>query len=147
MKTRSDKVSTKWIYLIFAILVFAVLIWTSLQALRETPTREVSIQIPDQEWVTLSLTTNPFPPLPTGSVALTIRANSNRGVTVDLGEALPFSFGAEGSNEAFNNGEALWNGFAYQAGVMFPTPGNYWLNIDLSAENKAEFQLYVEPAQ
>lgn len=133
--------------MVFAVLVFGMLIWTSMQALRETPTREVSVEFPDHGWVTLSLTTNPYPPLPTGTVAVSLRANNSRGVMINLGEGLPYAFGAKGSTEVFDRGEALRNGATYQAGIIFPTPGDYWLNFDLGNGQKAEFQLYVEPAQ
>ena len=147
MKAKQKNVSMKWIYMVFAAMVFGVLVWTSLRVLRETPTREVTIELPDQGWVTLSLTTNPFPPLPTGIVAVSLRANNSRGVMVDLGEVLPYSFGAKGSEKVFEVGQAIRNGSAYQAGIVFPTPGDYWLIFDLDDEHKAEFQLYVEPAQ
>ena len=137
----------KWIYAGFAVIVLITLIWTSQQALREMPTREVTLELPGQGWVTLSLTTNPYPPLPTGTVAVSLRASNSRGVMVDLGNALHYSFGAKGSEQAINSGEAIRNGSTYQAGVVFPTPGDYWLTLDLGDEHKAEFQLYVEPAQ
>jgi hypothetical protein len=146
-KDKQKNFSMKWIYIIFAVMVFGMLIWTSLQALRETPTREVSLELPAQGWVTLSLTTNPYPPLPTGTVAVSLRANNSRGVMIDLGKILPYTFGIKGSTEIFNQGEALRNGSTYQAGIVFPTPGDYWLIFDLGSGQKAEFQLYVEPAQ
>ena len=39
------------------------------------------------------------------------------------------------------------DGSGYQAALQFPTPGNYWLDLDVGAERKVRFQLYVEPAQ
>jgi hypothetical protein len=147
MKDKKNKLPMKWVYLIFGVLVVGMLVWTSMQALRETPTRKVTLELPGQGWVTLSLTTNPYPPLPTGTVAVSLRADNSRGVMVDLGEVLPYSFGAKGSQEAFDVGQATRKGSTYQAGVGFPTPGDYWLIFELEDGYKAEFQIYVEPAQ
>ncbi len=44
-----------------------------------TPSRDVSLQLSGQGWVTFTLTTDPFPPLPTGLVVLTLEASNSTG--------------------------------------------------------------------
>lgn len=147
MKRRSATVPTWLIYIGFAVFILAVLIFTTRRAYRETPSREVSLQLPGRGWVTFTLTTDPFPPLPTGPVNLTLTARTDNGVSVDLGGTLPYTFGIMDSPEGLDTGELLRSGAGYQTDLLFPTPGDYWLNFDLGGGNVAEFQIYVEPAQ
>ena len=136
-----------WIYLIFALLIIAMLVWTSLRALRETPTREVSVQLPNRGWVTIRLKTIPFPPLSARTVELSLTSQDRRGGMVDLGESIPFIFGARDSETALDIGKASRDGPTYRAGIQFHTPGDYWLIFDLGNGYQAKFQLYVKPAQ
>jgi len=142
-------VSLRWLYLLFGLLVLALLAWASLRTLRETPNREASVELPGKGWVTIRFQTEPFPPLPSGTVMLTFMPVNSRGVMVDLGQSLPYSIGARGSETPLQTGQALLDpsGMNYQAGVQFPVVGDYWLVLDLSSGKQVRFQLYVEPAQ
>ena len=146
---RTRKVPLFYLYLLFGALIFGLLAWSSLRMLRETPKREVNLELPGSGWVTLSLTTDPFPPLPSGTVVLTFMGMNSRNVMVDLGASVPFSFGFKGSEASLGSTLATpaANGSGYQAGVQFPTPGDYWISFDLGNGQVAAFQLYVEPAQ
>lgn len=138
-----------FVYLLFGILILVLLGWSTLRMLRETPKREVNLELPGAGWVTLSLTTDPFPPLPSGVVKISFMGMNSRNVMVDLGPSVPFTFGSLGSEASLGSGVASLNpgGSGYQASVQFPTPGDYWIVFELGNGMVAQFQLYVEPAQ
>jgi uncharacterized metal-binding protein len=46
---------TVWLYVSFTLMLATLLIWTSVRTLRETPSREVGLEIPDQGWITFKL--------------------------------------------------------------------------------------------
>lgn len=138
-----------WLYITFGVIVLAMLVWSSLRTLRETPSRQVGLEVPGRGWLTVTLATNPFPPLPSGPVMVNVWAENSRGVMVDLGPSLPYQVGYAGEEEPFLTGSAAPNPSAagYQDSVQFPAPGDYWLVFQLDGSAAARFQVYVEPAQ
>lgn len=145
-KTRKGP-SIVWLYLLFGVILLALLVWSSLRTLRETPSRQSSIQLPGQGWVTLTLTTDPYPPLPSGSVRLQVMAENNQGVPVSFGSQLPYRVGSRGSEETLESGSLVSSPGGYQGSLQFPTPGDYWLDFEVAQGQKVRFQVYVEPAQ
>ncbi len=143
----SNRLPLFLLYGAIALLAIGLLVWSSLRTLRETPARETSVEFPSMGWVTVRLTTEPFPPLPSGTVALNLMGMNSRGVMVDLGPSIPFTFGTSGSETALGSGIAAPQGGSYRGGVQFPIPGDYWLIFDLPDGKQARFQLTVEPAQ
>jgi hypothetical protein len=131
----------------FGLALVALLAWTSIRTLREAPSREVGLELPGYGWVTLTLTTDPFPPLPGGGVTLDLMVATSRGSSVDVGGAIPYRFGMADSAQSLGEGQAVYAPGGYQAQVQFPAPGNYWLVYDLSGGHQARFSLYVKPAQ
>ncbi len=149
MQFLKNKISgTIWLYLSFMLLLAILLVWTSVRTLRETPSREVGVEIPDLGWVTLKLRTDPFPPMTSGKVTLNLASSNSRGSSVDLGSKIPFTFGSQGSHSALGSGSAtsITDG-GYQAGINFPVPGGYWLAFDVGGSKPAQFNLYVQPSQ
>lgn len=143
------KPSLTWLYLISGLVIVGLLAWTSYRMLQETPAREASVEIPGQGWVTVEFSTSPFPPLTTGTVMLSFMPRNARGVMVDLGPGLPFTFGQRGSDTAIGSGQATLDsmGMYYQAGVQFPQVGDYWLELDVMDGQTVRFQFNVRPAQ
>lgn len=135
------------LYLGFGLALLALLAWSSLRTLRETPSREVGLDLPGYGWVTLTLTTNPFPPLPGGSVTLDLMLATSSGGGVDVGDRLTYRFGMADSAQPLGEGQAAHGSSGYETQVQFPAPGNYWLVYDLTGGHQARFSLYVKPAQ
>jgi len=149
MQFLKEKISgTIWLYLSFVVLLAILLVWTSVRTLRENPSREVGLEVPDRGWVTLKLKTDPFPPITSGTVTVNLASSNSRGLSVDLGPKIPYAFGAKGSRSALGNGSAtsISDG-GYQTGISFPEPGSYWLAFDVGGSKPAQFNLYVQPAQ
>lgn len=142
-------ISRIWIYVVFGVLLVILLVWSSLRVLRETPTRQASVEIPNAGWTTMTMTTEPFPPVSGGVVVVRVRGEDNRGTARNLGPTLPYRFGSQGSENTIGSGNAVpeAQGTGYQAEVRFPSPGGYWLEFDVGAERPVRFQLDVRPPQ
>jgi hypothetical protein len=97
--------------------------------------------------VSLTLTTDPFPPLPGGNINLDLKVATNQGGGVDLGSSIPYRFGMADNWQSLGEGRAVSSAGGYQTTVQFPAPGNYWLVYDLAQGYKARFSVYVKPAQ
>jgi hypothetical protein len=135
------------LYAGFGLALLALLVWTSLRTLQETPSREVGLELPGYGWVSLTLTTDPFPPLPGGNISLDLKVATNQGGGVDLGSSIPYRFGMADNWQSLGEGRAVSSAGGYQTTVQFPAPGNYWLVYDLAQGYKARFSVYVKPAQ
>lgn len=148
-ETAKGSRSLLWLYLISAATILGLVIWSSLRALRDNPNREASIDLPGAGFVTVRFSTDPFPPLPSGTVMLNFMPTNSRKGMVDLGQALPFTYGYKGSETPVGSGQAVLDsmGMNYQAGVQFPSVGDYWVSLDLGGGKQVRFQFYVEPAQ
>ena len=146
-KPKQPRGGALFLYAGFGLVLLALVAWNSLRALQETPTREVGLDLPGYGWVTFTLSTEPFPPLPGGSVALDLRIATSRGGGVDLGRAIPYRFGMEDNWQSLGEGQAVSSASGYQTTVQFPAPGNYWLVYDLAEDYQARFSVYVKPAQ
>lgn len=70
---------------------------------------------------------------------------NTRGVFVDLGMTLPFTFGQQGDETAIGSGQANFDSTetSYIAIVEFPAAGAYWLELDLGAGQMVVFQFNV----
>lgn len=135
------------LYAGFGLALLALLVWTSLRTLQETPSREVGLELPGYGWVSLTLTTDPFPPLPGGNIRLDLRVVTSQGGGVDLGGSIPYRFGMADNWQSLGEGRAVSSPSGYQTTVQFPAPGNYWLVYDLAKGYQARFSVYVKPAQ
>ena len=138
-----------WLYLAFGLVTLGLLTWSSIRLLRETPTREVAVELPGRGQVTARLATDPFPPLPSGVVAVSLALRNSRGVMLDLGPSVPFVLRELNGETLLRSGDLTWDPAegVYQAGVQFPATGDYWLIFDLESGQQARFKVYVEPAQ
>jgi hypothetical protein len=148
-ETSTRSRSLIWLYLVAAVAILGLVVWTSLRTLRDSPNREASVDLPGMGFVTVQFSTDPSPPLPSGTVQLNFMPANSRNVMVDLGPALPFAYGYKGSETPVGSGQAVLDsmGMNYQAGVQFPGVGDYWVAIDVGGGEEVRFQFYVEPAQ
>lgn len=147
MKAKKSKFSVVWLVAIFLVAVLGMVVWTSLRALRETPTRQVTKELSGQGWVTFNLTTSPYPPKAKENISLELTAMNRNNVALNLGQNLPFTFGEKGSQTPLGDGIAVQNGYRYQTRVQFPVDGNYWMSFDLGNGNLVEFQIIAERSQ
>ena len=138
-----------WLSFIFIIILSGLLVWTTLRLWRESPTREVAVDVPNHGWLTVRLTIEPAPPLSPGPVNLFLMGRNRRGVMADLGPSVSFDLGLLGQEESLIQGLATRNPDSpgYRTTIQFPSPGEYWLTFILEGGKEVHYQVYVEPAQ
>lgn len=139
-------VSPIWLYAIFGVALLMLIGWSSLRVLTESPERQVGVDLGAKGWVTLTMRTDPAPPQP-GMAQVSVKSENSRGLSIELGPTVPYSFGEKNSVKALGSGQLRLSDSAYQAAVPFPAPGDYWLRLDLGSGKEARFQLSVRPAQ
>jgi hypothetical protein len=149
MKKTKGKSPLFWLYLVSGVVIVGLLVWTSLRMLQETPVREASVEVPGEGWVTVRFSTSPFPPVADELVIISFVPLNTRGVMVDLGTEIPFSFGQRGSETTVGFGQATIDQMemAYQAIVEFPVSGGYWLELDVGSGQNVVFQINVRRSE
>lgn len=125
----------------------------TLDVVRQSPAREVTTELPGYGLVSLRLTTDPNPALPTGRVSLEFEPRvPGRNEPVDL-DSLSFSYGRDQSGEPQGRSEASPStdgSSRYEASVVFGSAGRWWLRVVMERNGEqaeATYILVVEPAQ
>ena len=143
----------RWLlYLGSAIALVGILAWLTIGEIARNPTRAVTTELGSYGLVTLRLTTDPSPAMPTGTVRLSFMPMDARRRTVRL-DAVSYEYGPEGSDRPVGSGDAqaMADGSGMFMGTaQFPTVGNWWVRAQLTkdrAQANVRFTLYVEPAQ
>jgi len=147
------KASAVWlVYVLFAGLTL-VLIFMGMQAtLTNARVREAVADLAPYGLVTVRFSTDPNPPLPSGTVGLSFTLVDDRRRPVDVDWAR-FEYGTEASNEpvAASEAEPMDDGSGMFMGqAQFPQVGTWWLRLEVGKGNSqadVQFTFYVEPAQ
>jgi len=140
------------IYLGAALMIVGAIIWTTLNEIARNPARDATADLGPYGLVTLRLTTDPNPALPTGTVTLSFRPMDSRQRTVPL-DGISFEYGREGSDQPVGSGEAqlMSDGSGmFMGGAQFPAVGNWWVRARLQkggTQAEVRFTVYVKPAQ
>ncbi len=151
-KTRR-KVNGLWlVYILFAGLTLALIFSAMRAALANAPSREAVAALEPYGLVTVRFSTDPTPPLPSGTVGLsfTLIDDRRRPVAVD---GARFEYGMEGNDEPVGASEAqpMDDGSGMFMGqAQFPQVGTWWLRLSIgkgSSQAEVRFTFYVEPAQ
>jgi hypothetical protein len=86
------------ISLIFGLAVIGAVIGMTYQLLRDAPARDATADLGPYGLVTIRFSTDPNPPLPTGTVALSFMPMDSRQRSVTL-DSLTFEYGLEGTEQ------------------------------------------------
>lgn len=142
-----------WIlYLLTALGLIALLIWSTLGELARNPSRDAVANLGLSEAVTVRLETNPYPARPTGTVRLSFMLIDSRRNMIQP-DSLSFEYGREGETQpsgsgtaqAMADGSGMWMG-----GAQFPSVGTWWLRVKVvkgAFQDQVEFTINVRPAQ
>lgn len=151
-KTRR-KVSWLWlVYVLFAGLTLALIFSAMRATLANAPTREAVADLEPYGLVTVRFSTDPNPPLPTGTVGLSFTLVDDRRRPVDVDWAR-FEYGTEASDEpvAASEAQPMDDGSGMFMGqAQFPQVGTWWLRLEVgkgTSQADVRFTFYVEPAQ
>lgn len=147
------RIRLEWIItFVAAIGLVVVLVSSTRNELARNPTREASVELGRAGFVTIKFSTDPYPPLPTGTVSLSFMPMDSRGRTVAL-DGLTFEYGLDGSDQPLGSGIAepmSDNSGMFMGSAQFPSVGDWWLRARASlgaAQGEVRFTLYVKPAQ
>jgi len=140
------------IYLGAALVIVGAIAWATLNEITRNPARDATADLGPYGLVTIRLTTDPNPALPTGTVTLSFMPMDSRQRTVPL-DGISFEYGREGSDQSAGAGQAqlMSDGSGmFMGGAQFPAVGNWWVRARLqkgSTQAEVRFTVYVKPAQ
>ena len=153
MKRNPTKSWRLWLfYLAFGAGVLALLVSAMRDTIASAPSRDAVADLGDYGLVTIRFSTDPNPPLPTGTVLLSFSPTDVRRRPFAL-DQLRYEYGQEGSSQAVGSGQAepMGDGSEVLMGrAQFPEVGRWWLRLQLQkgdSWDEVRFTLYVEPAQ
>lgn len=149
----NKRIRLDWIFFILIALgLIALLIWSTMGELARNPAREAIADLGPYGFVTVQLQTNPYPARPTGTVGLSFMLMNTRNVRIEP-DSFSFEYGREGNDQPVGSGIAqpMSNGSGMlMAGAQFPSVGTWWLRVNLAKDgyqDEVKFTIQVRPAQ
>lgn len=139
-------------YVLMALALIALLIWSTMGELARNPSREAIADLGPYGFVTVQFETDPYPARPTGTVGLSFMLMNSRNVSIQP-DSFSFEYGREGSDEPVGSGTAqpMSDGSGMlMAGAQFPSVGTWWLRVNLAKDgyqDDVQFTIEVRPAQ
>src|SRR3990170_4782430 len=120
--------------------------------LANAPSREAVAELEPYGLVTIRFSTDPNPPLPSGTVGLTFTLTDYRRRPVEVDWArLEYGTEASGQPVGASQAQPMEDGSGMIMGqAQFPQVGTWWLRFVMgkgSSEAVVRFTFYVEPAQ
>lgn len=122
--------------------------WVFWQQLRQSPTRQAAVEVPPYGLITVQLTTDPFPPLTTGTVQMTLRLQAPGGRTAMV-DRVTYNYGPADGDQVFEGQAEAVGRETFQGPLRFATTGNWWIKVRVEnqgASGEVTFTLPVEPA-
>lgn len=153
MSQTQRTITPTWVLTLLVVGVGAVLLVSAMRdTLAKAPSRNATADLGPYGLVTIRFSTDPNPPLPTGTVTLSFMPMDalRRTIAVD---SITFEFGREGEGQPVGSGEAqrMSDGSGMlMGGAQFPEVGNWWVRARVmigDAQAIVRFTFYVEPAQ
>ena len=133
--------------LLVVLLVVIATGWVLWQQLKGSPTRQAGVDLPPYGIITVQLTTDPFPPLPTGTVQMTLRLQSPGGRVVRV-DRVTYTYGPLDGEDVFQ-GEAQPVAMeTFQGPLRFTSVGDWWVRVRVEnqgASGEVQFTLPVKP--
>lgn len=147
------RIRLDWIfYILLALGLIALLIWSTMGELARNPSRETVADLGQYGLITVKLQTDPYPARPTGTVGLSFMLMNSRNVRI-VPDSFSFEYGREGNDQPIGSGtaEPMSDGSGMlMAGVQFPSVGTWWLRVHLAKDgyqDEVQFTIEVRPAQ
>lgn len=139
-------------YILMALGLIALLIWSTMGELARNPSREAIADLGPHGFVTVQFQTDPYPARPTGTVGLSFMLMNSRNVSIEP-DSFSFEYGREGNDQPVGSGTAqpMSDGSRkLMAGAQFPSVGTWWLRVNLAKDgyqDEVQFTIEVRPAQ
>ena len=140
------------VYLLFGGLLLVLVVSAMRETLANAPSRDAVAKLEPYGLVTVRFSTDPNPPLLSGTVGLSFALSDRqrRPVPIDWAQ---FEYGMQGSDQRLGSSEArpMGNGSGMLMGqAQFPQVGTWWLRLKMAKGNsqaEVRYTFYVEPAQ
>lgn len=152
-QTTKKRIRLDWLfYLIAGILLIWVLYSATMRELASTPIRDATVNLEAYGLVTIRFSTDPFPPLPTGTVTMNFMPMDTRQRAVDV-DQIAYEYGPKGSEQPTGSGVAqlMPDGSGmYMARAQFSYVGDWWVKVRVTkgdSQADVRFSVYVQPAQ
>lgn len=139
-------------YGLAALVLLGAIVWATLGEISRNPARDVTTDFGPYGLITVRLTTDPNPPLPSGTVRVSVVPMDSRQRPV-LIDSVALDYGREGETQAVGSvaAEPMADGSGmFIGGIVFGEVGDWWVRVRLAKggeQAEATFRLYVEPAQ
>jgi len=139
-------------YVLVPLAVVGLLVWSTLGELARNPARDATANMGPYGLVTIRFNTNPYPPLPTGTVTLSFMPMDSRRRMIQVDE-VTYEYGRAGSDQPAGSGEAqvMSDGSGmFMGSAQFSNVGSWWVRVNVrrgQAQAQVGFTVYVEPAQ
>lgn len=151
--SNTKKIRLDWIiFILMALGLIALLIWSTMGELARNPSRQAIADLGPYGFVTVQFQTDPYPARPTGTVGLSFMLMNSRNVSIEP-DSFSFEYGREGNDQPVGSGTAqpMSDGSGMlMAGVQFPSVGTWWLRVNLAKDgyqDEVQFTIEVKPAQ
>lgn len=151
--SNTKRIRLDWIfYILMALGLIALLIWSTIGELERNPSREAMADLGPHGLVTVQLQTNPYPARPTGTVGLSFMLMNSRNVSIEP-DSFSFEYGRQGNDQPVGSGtvQPMSDGSGMlMAGAQFPSVGTWWLRVNLTKDgyqDEVQFTIEVRPAQ
>ena len=151
--SNTKKIRLDWIiFILMALGLIALLIWSTMGELARNPSRQAIADLGPYGFVTVQFQTDPYPARPTGTVGLSFMLMNSRNVSIEP-DSFSFEYGREGNDQPVGSGTAqpMSDGSGMlMAGVQFPSVGHWWLRVNLAKDgyqDEVQFTIEVKPAQ
>lgn len=151
--SKTKRIRLDWLfYILMAIALIGLLIWSTMREIARNPSREAIADLGSYGLVTVQLQTSPYPALPTGTVGLSFMLMNSRNVVFEP-DTFSFEYGREGSDEPVGSGTAqpMSDGSGMlMANAQLPSVGTWWLRVNLAKDayqDDVQFTIEVRPAQ
>ena len=151
--SNTKRIRLDWIfYILMALGLIALLIWSTTGELERNPSREAMADLGSHGLVTVQLQTNPYPARPTGTVGLSFMLMNSRNVSIEP-DSFSFEYGRQGNDQPVGSGtvQPMSDGSGMlMAGAQFPSVGTWWLRVNLTKDgyqDEVQFTIEVRPAQ
>lgn len=143
-------------YVLVPLAIIGLLVWSTLSELARNPARDATADLGPYGLVTIRFSTSPYPPLPTGTVSLSLMPMYARGRMIPVDDAT-YEYGRAGSDQpvgvaAFTSeAQVMSDGSGmFMGGAQFPSVGNWWVHVNVrkgNAQAQVRFAVNVEPVQ
>lgn len=118
----------EWVfYLLMALGLVGLLVWSTMGEIARNPSREAFADLGPNGTIAIRLQTDPYPARPTGTVGLSFMVMNSRRVVIEP-DTFSFEYGREGSDQPVGSGTAqpMSDGSGmFMAGAQFPSVGTW----------------------